>query len=88
MQVTELQSEIYLLVISGSIQFAPFLTSWKTLKDDIRRNVGDPGHTRVSSIVQREIRRGWCNFTQENNARAAYRMSVYTNDEEAFFDAT
>ena len=33
----------YLLVLSGSVQAAPFLTGWKPLKDSIRQNAKRPG---------------------------------------------
>ncbi|RMZ74100.1 nucleic acid binding [Pyrenophora seminiperda CCB06] len=35
----------YLLVLSGSAESAPFLADWKVLKDDIRKNVRNPGWT-------------------------------------------
>ncbi|KAF5844368.1 hypothetical protein GGP41_004532 [Bipolaris sorokiniana] len=35
----------YLLVLSGSVEYAPFLENWKTLKDSVRKNAGNPGWT-------------------------------------------
>jgi hypothetical protein len=84
MRVAEPKGGYHVLLMSGSLQAAPFLTDWKSLKDDIRKNVGYPGYTRVSSIVQRGTRRGWCNFTQENDARAAYSMLLYRNSRKSF----
>ncbi|KAF2844042.1 hypothetical protein T440DRAFT_494256 [Plenodomus tracheiphilus IPT5] len=62
----------YLLVLSGSAQDALFLKGWKTLKDSIRQNAGDPGWTDVSSTAHEGIQRGWCNFMRAHNAKAAY----------------
>jgi hypothetical protein len=62
----------YLLVLSGSVEAAPFLTDWKTLKDSVRENAGDPGWTDVSTTSHEGIRRAWCNLSGESKAEAAY----------------
>jgi hypothetical protein len=66
----------YLLVMSGSIQSAPFLSCWKDLKDHIRKHIRRPGHTYVSSASEAGIHRGWCNFRREDDAKAAYGMRL------------
>lgn len=62
----------YLLVLSGSVEAAPFLADWKTLKDSVRKNVGNPGWTDVGPTSQEGIRRAWCNLWKEDKAKAAY----------------
>jgi hypothetical protein len=89
MPAAETRIENYLLVMSGSIQSAPFLSCWKDLKDHIRKNVRRPGHTQVSSASEAGIHRGWCNFRRKDDAKAAYGMrpSVLTTSN-AVVDAT
>jgi hypothetical protein len=70
--MTELRGKTYLLIVSGTLRDALFLLSWKDLKDYLRNNVGGPGYTYVSSDSKTGIYRGWCNFTQKDNAQAAY----------------
>ena len=67
----------YLLVLSGSVEAAPFLVDWKILKDDIRKNVRNPGWTDVSSTSRQGIRRAWCNLWREEEAKAAYSTQYY-----------
>lgn len=72
----------YLLVLSGSIEHAPFLENWKTLKDSVRKNAGNPGWTDVSTTLHRGIRRAWCNLSMENQAKTAYSKHHYLCIEE------
>ncbi|EUC26811.1 hypothetical protein COCCADRAFT_43105, partial [Bipolaris zeicola 26-R-13] len=62
----------YLLVLSGSVEYAPFLHNWKTFKDSVRKIAKNPGWTDVSTTSQRGIRRAWCNLSIEDKAKAAY----------------
>ncbi|KAJ6265127.1 hypothetical protein PSV08DRAFT_192085, partial [Bipolaris maydis] len=43
------------------------------LKDNVRKNVGNPGWTDVSTTSQRGIRQAWCNLSIEGKAETAYR---------------
>jgi hypothetical protein len=75
MPVKKPRGNNYLLVVSGCIKSAPFLTRWQSLKDHIRKNVGHAGYTHVSSTSDAQIYRGWCHFASEDHAKAAYSMS-------------
>ncbi|KAI1561704.1 hypothetical protein PtrEW4_010440, partial [Pyrenophora tritici-repentis] len=68
----------YLLVLSGSAESAPFLADWKVLKDDIRKNVRNPGWTDVSPTSREGIQRAWCNLWREGEAEATYIVFVLT----------
>ncbi|EMD66419.1 hypothetical protein COCC4DRAFT_66866 [Bipolaris maydis ATCC 48331] len=72
----------YLLVLSGSVEYAPFLENWKTLKDSVRKNAGNPGWTDVSTTSQRGIRRAWCNLSIEGKAKTAYSTHYHPQIEE------
>lgn len=78
----------YLLVLSGSVEHAPFLKNWKTLKDSMRKIAGDPGWTDVSPISHNGIRRGWCNLSIEGKAKAAYSTRHHPQIEEQTFTSS
>lgn len=65
----------FLLVIAGSIRFAPYLTGWRRFKDHIREIVeGQPGWVDVyaSQSQRREEMQGWARLKSVGDADAAY----------------
>ncbi|KAF2024840.1 hypothetical protein EK21DRAFT_77829 [Setomelanomma holmii] len=66
--------EPYLLVMSGTSQNAPFLASWKDLKDHVRTIIKNPGWTGVHDVSDSDRSQGWCNIRREDQAKAAYGM--------------
>jgi hypothetical protein len=74
MTIAEPRYDEYLLVLSGSVEVAPFLADWKALKDSVRENAGDPGWADASPTSHEGIQRAWCNLSSEGKAGTAYSM--------------
>lgn len=74
MKIAKSRYEEYLLVLSGSIEAAPFLADWKTLKNSVREHAGDLGWTDVGATSHEGIQRAWCNLSSKGKAEAAYSM--------------
>ncbi|KAF2709573.1 hypothetical protein K504DRAFT_378842 [Pleomassaria siparia CBS 279.74] len=66
-------TEDYMLIVSGSSQYAPFLKAWKDFKDSIRRIIKDqPGWAEVKPSQRRGEMQAWCSLKGRDDAEAAY----------------
>lgn len=63
----------YLLVASGSLRKAPYLTDWKAFKDHLRTVVKDqPGWANVcAGSIPGQVQ-GWCSLKDGNDADAVF----------------
>lgn len=70
--------EDFLLVVSGTTRYAPYLTGWQEFKDHLRKVVKEqPGWADVYSSQgqRRGEMQGWCRLRDREDADAVY--SVY-----------
>jgi len=73
-KIEEGDLEDFLLVVAGSIRFAPFLSSWQEFRDHVRKVVIErPGWVDVySSLSTAAGMQGWCRLRSKDDADAAY----------------
>jgi hypothetical protein len=67
--------EDFLLVVSGTTRYAPYLTRWQEFKDHLRKVVKEqPGWADVYSSQgqQRGEMQGWCRLKDREDADAVY----------------
>ncbi|KAF1942162.1 hypothetical protein EJ02DRAFT_376236 [Clathrospora elynae] len=67
----------FLLVVSGTTRYAPYLTGWQEFKDHLRKVVKEqPGWADVYSSQgeRRGEMQGWCRLRDREDADAAYRV--------------
>lgn len=70
-------SENFMLIASGSRQYAPFLVGWQDFKDNLRKIVAkQPGWTNVSEGPREGEMQGWVRLDRKDDAEAAYGMST------------
>jgi hypothetical protein len=65
----------FLLVVSGTTRYAPYLTRWQEFKDHLRKVVKDqPGWADVYSSQgqRRGEMQGWCRLKDREDADAVY----------------
>jgi hypothetical protein len=65
----------FLLVISGTTRYAPYLTGWQEFKDHLRKVVKEQlGWAKVylSQGQQRGEMQGWCRLKDREDADAVY----------------
>ncbi|KAF2270996.1 hypothetical protein CC78DRAFT_8470 [Lojkania enalia] len=66
-------TENYMLIVSGSVHYAPFLGDWQEFKDQTRKVVvHQPGWTDVMIGPRRGEMQGWCRIDKKNDADTAY----------------
>ena len=71
----------FLLVISGTISHAPYLTGWQEFKDNLRKVVKEqPGWANVYSSQgqRRGEMQGWCRLKDREDADAMYSIYPWT----------
>lgn len=67
--------EDFLLVVSGTTRYAPYLTGWQEFKDHLRKVVKEqPGWADVYSSQgqRRGEMQGWCRLKDREDADAVY----------------
>jgi len=63
----------FLIIASGQIRVAPYLSGWQEFKDQIRKVVKDqPGWTNVIDGSKRGEKQGWCKLKDPEDADAFY----------------
>ena len=65
----------FLLVVSGTIRYAPYLASWQEFKDHLRKVVKEqPGWAEVCSSqgYRRGEMQGWCRIRDREDADAVF----------------
>jgi hypothetical protein len=65
----------YLLVVSGTTRYAPYLSGWQEFKDHLRKVVKEqPGWADVysSQSQRRGEMQGWCRLRDREDADAVY----------------
>jgi hypothetical protein len=71
--------EDFLLVVSGTTRYAPYLTGWQEFKDHLRKVVKEqPGWADVYSSQgqRRGEMQGWCRLKYREDADAVYSTSM------------
>ncbi|KAG9189701.1 hypothetical protein G6011_06569 [Alternaria panax] len=69
--------EDFLLVVSGTTRYAPYLTGWQEFKDHLRKVVKEqPGWADVYSSQgqRRGEMQGWCRLKDREDANAVYKV--------------